>query len=392
MTGVCHIGVLADDLTGSLASAARLVARGLHPAILWERRSPGAEHDALVADMRTRDRPIEPMEAAGGWGAFLRDLGCRHLELRSDSTLRGHTALELRGLLSGAGLEDAWVVAVPAFPDAGRVTRGGRQRLAGVSTPPGFDVDVAAVLFPGQLAAGIGLGTVERGAPAIVAEVEAAAARGVRRFVVDATCEQHLAAAAEAVGLLEAAGRRLVTISPGAWLRYHPARARPPAFLLLVVASPSEQNRAQLAALLDGPRPAVVVDSERPLVDWSGLRDGALIVVETVRCETYRERAAEEAARLAAGLLARAHRRGWRCGGVVVSGGHAASCLVDALRARAVVPVGELAPLCPLGVLRGGRWDGLPMATKGGLVGHPQTLIQIIETLEEKEPWQIPAR
>jgi uncharacterized protein YgbK (DUF1537 family) len=391
LSGVRHLGVLADDLTGSLASAARLAARGLHPVVLWERRPPAAGHDTVVADMRTRDRPMEPVETASGWAAFLRDLGCRRLELRSDSTLRGQPALELRGLLAGAELEDAWVVAVPAFPEAGRVTREGRQRLVGVPALPGFEVDVAAALFPGQPCGRIGLEVVERGAPAIVAELEAMAARGARRFVVDATREPHLATAAEAVGLLEATGRELVTVSPGAWLRYHPVRPRPPAFLLLVVASASEPNRAQLATLLAGSRPAVVVDLERPRVDWSEVRDGGLVVVETVRCGTFGERAAEAAARLAARLLAEAHGRGWRCRAAVVTGGHAASCLVEAVGARALVPVGELAPLCPLGVLRGGRWDGLPLATKGGLVGQARTLAEIVDALEE-ERWQIPAR
>jgi PAS domain-containing protein len=87
----------------------------------------------------------------------------------------------------------------------------------------------------------------------------------------------------------------------------------------------------------------------------------------------------------AAALLGRAHERGLRCRGVVASGGHMASRLVDALGADRLGVAGEVAPLCPRGTVQGGPWSGLPVVTKGGLVGEDATLDALVENLWKED-------
>lgn len=375
-----QIGVLADDLTGALGSAARLRERGLDPLVVWrpEDLPKAFRPRAVVVDMRTRDAPRGPRATACEWARRLHDLGCARFEQRIDSTLRGAPGEELAGLLDGAGLDDPVVVAVPAFPDAGRVCTGGRQRAAGTAR----EVEVAPALFGKAPAEVVTSG-------ALAARVRAGAAA---RFVVDGADDENLRATAAAVAELEHEGVELVTASPGGWLRHHPVSARPGAELVLVVlGSNTALNHRQLARLRDA-RPVLVAGTAEP--DWDAVeRGGQTVVVETIAQsepddERRDPRLADRAADAAAALLGRAHERGLRCRGVVASGGHMASRLVDALGADRLGVVGEVAPLCPRGMLHGGPWSGLPVVTKGGLVGEDATLATLVENLWKEDGWR----
>jgi uncharacterized protein YgbK (DUF1537 family) len=347
---VTAIGVLADDLTGALGSAARLKAGGLDPVVVWRPEDLRDPPRAAVVDMRTRDAPLGPRATAARWAEHLRELGCERYEQRIDSTLRGAPAEELAGLLEGAGKADAIVVAVPAFPDAGRVCAGGIQ--AGV--------DVAERLFGGA--------QVVR-PEALRSAIEA----GVARLVVDGENDRDLLAAAEAVDGLD-----VVTVSSGGWLKYHP-RARGE-FVLVVLGSNTELNHRQLGRLRGRGDVAISADAHAP---DSGARTR---VVQTILGDEPDDlqrdpRLADRAADEAAALLEIAHARGERCRGIVASGGHMASRLVDALAAERLAVTGEVAPLCPRGTVAGGPWSGLSVITKGGLIGDDRTLAILVDEL-----------
>jgi D-threonate/D-erythronate kinase len=358
------IGVLADDLTGALGSAARLRRGGLEPVVVWRPEDlPDAFNPrAVVVDMRTRDSPAGPRATAREWAQRLRERGCARYEQRIDSTLRGEPAEELAGLLEGAQLGGAVVVAVPAWPDAGRVCVGGRQRARGTTR----EIEVAPALFGEEPAEVVGT-------QALVERVRAGA---VRRFVVDGESDEDLRACAEAVGALE---EPVVTASPGGWLQYHPMAARAGAeFVLVVLSSNTELNHRQLDTLREG----------RPVAHTSD--HGGTVLIETIAQshpdDIHRDpRHADAAASDAARLLADAQERGLRCRGVVASGGHLASLLVDALGAQRLSVSGEVAPLCARGTIAGGPWSGLTLVTKGGLVGDDDTLAALVEDLWKEQ-------
>jgi D-threonate/D-erythronate kinase len=375
-----QIGVLADDLTGALASAARLREGGLETLVVWRAEDlPEAFRPrGVVVDMRTRDAPRGPRAAAAEWAKRLRDLGCVRFEQRIDSTLRGAPGEELAGLLEGGGLTDAVVVAVPAFPDAGRVCAGGRQRATGTAR----EIEVAPALFGAGPA-------VEVVAPYALADrVRAGVAN---RFVVDGASDADLRATADAVDALEREGATIVTASPGAWLRHHPRAAGERAdFVLVVLGSNTALNHRQLDALREE-REVVVASGDE--ADWEAIAGGdATVVVETISAsvpdDEHRDpRLADGAADAAAGLLGRAHERGLHCRGILASGGHMASRLVDALGAGRLSALGEVAPLCPRGMLAGGPWSGLHVVTKGGLVGEDQTVTALVDDLWKEDGW-----
>jgi uncharacterized protein YgbK (DUF1537 family) len=358
---VTAIGVLADDLTGALASAARLKAGGLDPVVVWRPEDLRDSPRAAVVDMRTRDAPLGPRRTAAAWAQRLRELGCERFEQRIDSTLRGAPAEELAGLLEGAELRDAVVVAVPAFPGAGRVCAGGVQQ--GVEVAPALFGDAAAeVVRPEALRERL--------------------AAGVTRLVVDGSSDADLRATAEAVDGLD-----VVTASPGGWLKYHPRSHGE--FVLVVLGSNTALNHRQLARLRERGNVAVAADAHAPA---AGAQTRVVqTILGAVPDDLRRDpRLADRAADEAAGLLEAAHARGERCRGIVASGGHMASRLVDALGAQRLAVAGEVAPLCPRGTVASGPWSGLAVITKGGLIGDDGTLAALVDDLWKETSWTAP--
>jgi D-threonate/D-erythronate kinase len=383
--GSFEIGVLSDDLAGALASAARLRANGLRTQVIWNEIEVPATADALVVDMRTRDRADAPESHARRWAAYLRTVGCRRFELRTDSTLRGSPAAELRGMLEGLEVADPWVLAVPAFPEAGRVTLGGQQRVHG-----GPDIPVAARVFGSSAVTTIDRDCIEAGGEKVVDAVLGSSRQGISNFVADAVNDRHLATLAEVVGVIEDDDVDLITVSPGAWLKYHPARViSRPRFVLVVLSSATDQNHRQLERLVST-MPCRVLDPSRATADPVELPGTMATTPRVVVLETITFRRGLEAsdtslsiaaAKSAALVLDTARSAGSQCVGVVVSGGFTAACLVDELAAAGARAREEVEPLCGAGSLLGGGWDGLPLMTKGGLVGDDSTLTGLVTAL-----------
>ena len=301
--------------------------------------------------MRTRDSPCRPAgDGAPRGPSGCASSDCARYEQRIDSTLRGEPAEELAGPARGrASSTDALVVAVPAWPDAGRVCVGGapararrrgarsrwRRRCSATRT--------AEVVRPG-------------GAGRARARGRGAALRGRRR-----------ARRGPARGRARRSPRwtePVVTASPGGWLRYHPlARARGRASCSSCSAptrrsTTASSTRSARTARVGAPELA----AQRPRAAPS--------LVETISDsspdDVHRDpRLADDAAAAAAALLGDAHERGLRCRGVVASGGHLASLLVDALGAQRLSVAGEVAPLCARGTLAGGAWSGPARGDQG---------------------------
>ena len=63
----------------------------------------------------------------------------------------------------------------------------------------------------------------------------------------------------------------------------------------------------------------------------------------------------------------------------LLSGGDTASLVCKALGAQAIELLREFSPGIPVGVLRGGPFDGSPVVTKSGGFGGPDDLIQLAD-------------
>lgn len=79
--------------------------------------------------------------------------------------------------------------------------------------------------------------------------------------------------------------------------------------------------------------------------------------------------------------------------GVAACGGDTAVALCRSLGAAGEYPLEEVIPLAVYGKLVGGGRDGLPIITKGGMIGGEDTLIRCRDYLihriwEEEHPWR----
>jgi uncharacterized protein YgbK (DUF1537 family) len=70
-------------------------------------------------------------------------------------------------------------------------------------------------------------------------------------------------------------------------------------------------------------------------------------------------------------------------GGVFACGGEVAAALLEALDVHSLEIEGEVQPLVVTGRVHGGRWDRLPVITKGGMVGDDRAVTAAIGRLHE---------
>ena len=118
--------IIADDLTGSNDTGVQFARRGFETVISIETEP---DPNATVCVMDTESRHIAPAEAARRVEGAARGSGVGHFYKKTDSTLRGNVGVELAALLRATG--GGVLPFVPAYPHAGRTTRGGCQHVQG---------------------------------------------------------------------------------------------------------------------------------------------------------------------------------------------------------------------------------------------------------------------
>jgi uncharacterized protein YgbK (DUF1537 family) len=123
---------IADDLTGALEAGAQFAGAGLRSRVHADTAAaPEAGFPVLVIDTETRHLP--PAEA---YSRVLETAICARQHTpslvykKTDSTLRGNIAAELRALVDV--FPDQSVIYVPAYPAMGRTVRDGRLFVHGV--------------------------------------------------------------------------------------------------------------------------------------------------------------------------------------------------------------------------------------------------------------------
>lgn len=122
------VGLIADDLTSAADGAGPFVSCGLSAQVAMDGPEMSGDATVLAIDTDSRAMPVD--KAVRAVEETARALaGCRWLYKTIDSTLRGHAKQEIAAALRGSGRQH--VLFAPAFPAAGRITRGGIQFVNG---------------------------------------------------------------------------------------------------------------------------------------------------------------------------------------------------------------------------------------------------------------------
>ncbi len=359
-----RVVVLADDLSGALASAASLAEHfGEWVPVLDE--VPHPVPPRLAINTHARADGVRPdwlrHTVRAAW-----DSGTRLFDKRIDSTLRGPVAEELLIMVASMP-RTPFVIAVPAYPGAGRVTRGGQQwqnrmRVGLVTEAIGAD----------EVARKVGGAVTEQ---VVRAEPEIFQVDNPGPYVMDVRHRPELQRVARAVNrLLMHTSRPVILVSSGELLRYVPRI--PPRPVVVVWGSNSRDNQRQLRHLLRTSEAALVSLWDPPDPSTTG----SLRVLQShgVLKPTGSATDAELACRVLYHLRLW-DDQGFRPTRLIISGGDTAQAVLRASGAEGVQALRSPAPLVGAGIIRGGSLDGLELVTKGGKVGSPDILLDLVE-------------
>lgn len=410
--------ILADDLSGAADCAIPCAAAGLQTLVaLGETAGSAPPTEVLALDADTRR--LTPKDAADQTGALLRRLGQggQIWFKKFDSTLRGNVGAELAAALAAQRewAPEAFALVAPAFPATGRQTRGGQQYL---NNTPVEETEVwkregirgrahmpTLAARAGLRAIHIPLDEVRAGQGGLSAALaQAGAAHDA--VICDAETDADLRAIAEAGVAL---GSPVLWAGAAGLARYLPEAARlahdvpsqevlVPARgpVLFVVGSMSSVSHGQVTHLTAAGGlhtlliPPHVLRAGEGDAEWSAaLRalDEALSAGKDVVVQL----GMEERVNVGEGLaLCHALSRlvapfAARIGGLVSTGGETARAVLVAFGAAVLRLRGEIEPGVPLSVTEGGASGphGLPVITKAGAFGQPDTLLRCRAVLHQ---------
>lgn len=122
--------IIADDFTGANDTGVQLRRRGFPTEVIFAGKVPDAEKSTVID---TESRAVHPDQAYETVYGSLKNLDFRDYQYvikKIDSTMRGNIAAEIKAV--DEAYRPEMMVFAPAFPDLGRTTVDGVQRLNGV--------------------------------------------------------------------------------------------------------------------------------------------------------------------------------------------------------------------------------------------------------------------
>lgn len=135
--------IIADDFTGALDTGVQFAARGVQTRVVVNPDMDFTAHEAkvLVVDTETRHLPADKAYDTVAWLIErAQQAGVSYIYKKTDSALRGNIGAELSAMLKSSGCRQ--LPFLPAFPQTGRITRGGVHYVDGVpvtESPFGMD-------------------------------------------------------------------------------------------------------------------------------------------------------------------------------------------------------------------------------------------------------------
>ena len=397
-TDTAAVTIVADDLTGAADTASGFAVAGFSTMVTWPGRAADvADGEADVAAIDAGSRVLDAAGAARVTHQVVleaREKGVGILYKKCDSLMRGHIGVEVAAALS-AWHEEAVAIAVFAFPDAGRTTVNGRQRVAGRDG----DLPIVPVFADSGLRVQvIDLQLLRR--DDAVARLWRSRNTGTRVFLFDAVQNDDLdavvAAAVAMSGPIVWVGTgglaRAIARSSLVRVRRRSSDDVPsvagPRSIMIVCGSAATVATEQVARLVSAgtiaieiPKAALVSDVERELraralhaIEDALSRERDLVITLPHSADENDHRVADALGELLIPFAS-------RVGGVVATGGDTATALLRAWGVSALRLVAEVEPGVAVSISRGARPIGV--VTKAGAFGTPDALVKARDTLHK---------
>lgn len=420
--------IIADDLTGANDTGAILAQNGFKVGTILKTDHMEQFQDYDVLCISTNSRGIsrdEAYERIRGAAELFPKSDSILYSKRVDSTLRGNVGAEIDSILDYLG-EDYRAVVVASFPGSGRVSVGNillvngvPLQLTEVAKDPTSPVHTSRITDIVKLQSKYSVGyiglekVVESSGRLLEALLETA--KDNRIIVIDAQNDRDIEAIAACCA---ASGLKIAAIDPGAFtaaLANQLFKRKKEAIqkkLLCGLGSASDLTRQQLQYLKKTSNPLVVrinavrfFNEEQRRAEMERVKSevlkaeeayGILVVTTTETKEDVMDLSMvdgaqhlsrKECAQLITDTIAQVlydllQEMDERIGGVYASGGDVAAAFCEKLGISGFNVKGEVIPLAIYSNTIGGDHEGLPMITKGGLVGREDTLRQCIEYFE----------
>jgi len=399
-----HAVVIADDLTGANVVGAHLVSEGWRARVVTlagQAVGPGIE-DALVLNVHSRLLSgAQAYTRVRETIARLGDLGGRLLVKRVDSTARGNLGGEIDAAMDASRRRLCW--AVFADPVNGKQTIDGRLLIDSVPVDRmPIAHDRASPLRTAAVGELIGAQSRRRLVP-VPLRVLRSGRREALSYVRDIgdgsailVCD---CATVDDLGMLADVavdlGEPVLAADPGPFtaqlaVRLSPA-GRPPVFLAcgsiqatilgqldeirndpgvrLFELAPGAAGDPAFRATLDRWAEAVTTPPLPAVI-------GVYSSFDRVPQGAEGDRVIEDLAAVVAVVLDRLPRAP---AGLVLAGGQTAAAVCAAIGITEVTVVGSILPYTIASIVGGGRWSGLPVVTKGGLIGDHTALVRSID-------------
>jgi uncharacterized protein YgbK (DUF1537 family) len=402
---VISLAVIADDLTGAADAGIQFGRYGNQVLLVSHQEltviNPESTEGVLAVSTESRNlSPAAAGERVRHTGMTINRLRPQMIYKKIDSCMRGNVGAEVAALAEVFGCRG--VLIAPAFPAQGRTTI---HDVHYVRNIPVADSEMARdpaspvrasrlselIAFQYRRPVGrIDATDLEKDPRRLKALVGNLLKQSRRLVVCDAAHQRHLEVIARLGGdqfphllLAGSAGLAQALVR----CRFEETEARPAPMdavgehLLFVCGSGSEVLRSQIETLTRKtgiPLHVLVPDrsaalSDQPDAIAKDLASGA-VVLQLAPAESlvYDNYAARQLAAKTAAIV-----RYRRPDGLFLSGGDTATAVLGAIEASGIRLQAEILPGVIRGKVMGGDGDGLPVITKAGAFGEPDTLVQL---------------
>jgi len=431
---MADIVVIADDLTGANATGVLFENKNCKIAtfldlLTYFKEEKGAYKDYDVISINTDSRSIAKEEAYNRVATVTNSFKNEDIKLlskRIDSTVRGNVGSEIDAVLDSLA-DDYLAIVVPSFPASNRITIGGHLLVnsiplerTDVAKDPKTPVVTSCVskIIAGQSKYKIGsieLSSLKNDEKEVIEEINSLKKEGKKIIVFDAVNQQDINKIAAVVSKLKTP---VISVDPGPFtlalgVKSLSSNGNQDSSILATIGSATNLTRTQVANLEENTNSLLVLVDSRKLI---GAEKEAEIkrvstkildnidnyqIVGLVSSKTeedvfdlnelskklYLSRD-QIAQKISDGLAVISKQvldaAAEKIGGLFITGGDITIAVSKAIKTVGIEVQEEVLPLAVYGKILGGAYDGLPIVTKGGLIGDSDAITNCINHLFKK--------